>query len=116
MDQRTFEILSSDTIVAIWKNDMLTVVNDALLPMYLKYNKSAINWLETRAADYRRKNIRLLKKALRLAEKDDISTVVHINGATITDNYWVRPIGSELTYDDIKFDNDYFSNLALKGT
>lgn len=73
-------------------------------------------WLESRAIDSHRANSRLLKKALRLAERDDISTVVHVNGATITDNYWVRPIGSTLTYDDVKFDNDFFSNLALKGT
>ena len=73
-------------------------------------------WLETRAIDSHRANSRLLKKALRLAEKDDVSTVVHVNGATITDNYWIREIGSELTYRDVKFSDDYFSNLALKGT
>jgi hypothetical protein len=49
-------------------------------------------------------------------EKDDVSTVVHVNGATITDNYWIREIGSNLTHNDVKFSDDYFSNLALKGT
>jgi len=73
-------------------------------------------WLETRAIDSHRANSRLLKKALRLAEKDDISTVIHVNGATITDNYWIRSLGSDLTYADIRFSDDYFSNLALKGT
>ena len=73
-------------------------------------------WLETRAIDRHRANSRLLKKALRLAEKDDISTVIHVNGATITDNYWIRPLDSALRYEDIRFSDDYFSNLALKGT
>ena len=41
--------------------------------------------------------------------------MAHVNAATITDNCWIRAIGSELTYDDIKFSDDYFSNLALKG-
>jgi hypothetical protein len=72
-------------------------------------------WLETRAIDSHRANSRLLKKALRLVEKDDVSTVIHVNGATITDNYWIREIGSDLTYADIKFSDDYFSNLALRG-
>lgn len=115
MDKNNFEILSGDTVVAVWKNGNLTVENDALLPLYLKRVKNAELWLETRAIDSHRANSRLLKKALRLAEKDDVSTVIHVNGATITDNYWIRPIESDLTYDDVKFTDDYFSNLALKG-
>jgi len=115
MDKNNFEILSGDTVVAVWKNGKLTVKNEALLPLYLKRVKNAELWLETRAIDSHRANSRLLKKALRLAEKDDVSTVIHVNGATITDNYWIRPIGSDLTYDDVKFTDDYFSNLALKG-
>lgn len=116
MNKKSFEILSADTVVAVWNDGQLTVVNDALLPLYLKRISDAEKWLESRAIDSHRANSRLLKKALRLAEKDDVSTVVHVNGATITDNYWVRPVNSELAYADVKFDNDYFSNLALKGT
>lgn len=116
MDKSSFEILSADTVVAVWQNSRLKVIDDALLPLYLKRVHDAEAWLESRAVDSHRANSRLLKKALRLTQKDDISTVIHVNGATVTDNYWVRPIGSALTYDDIKFDNDYFSNLALMGS
>ena len=115
MDFKSFEILSNNNLVAVWKSDELEVIEVDLLPSYLQYDTNAENWLKSRAADNRRANIRLLKKALRLAERDDISTVVHVNGATITDNYWVRPLNSSLTYDDVKFDDDFFSNLALKG-
>ena len=116
MTDRNYEIMSGDTLVAVWKNSTLTVKNEALLPLYLKNIHHADMWLETRAIDSHRANSRLLKKALRLAEKDDVSTVIHVNGATITDNYWIRPIGSDLRYVDVKFSDDYFSNLALKGT
>ena len=109
------EVLSGDTVVAEWKNARLTVIDESLLPLYLKRNPNADKWLASRAIDHRRPNSRLLKKALRLVEKDDISTVIHVNGATITDNYWIREIGSNLTYNDVKFWDDYFSNLALKG-
>ena len=115
MSNRNYEILSGDTLVAIWKDSKLTVVNEALLPLYLKKIQNADMWLETRAIDSHRANSRLLKKALRLVEKDDISSVIHVNGAKITDNYWIRELGSELTYSDVKFSDDYFSNLALKG-
>ncbi len=111
-----YEILSGDTLVAVWKNNTLTVKNEALLPLFLKRVSNADIWLESRAIDSHRANSRLLKKALRLTEKDDISTVIHVNGATITDNYWIREIDSELTYADVRFTDDYFSNLALKGT
>ena len=115
MTNRNYEILSGDTLVAVWNNNKLTVINEALLPLYLKKIQNANLWLETRAIDSHRANSRLLKKALRLVEKDDISTVIHVNGATITDNYWIREIDSNLTYSDVKFSDDYFSNLALKG-
>ncbi len=113
---KNFEILSGDTLTAIWSNGILSIRNHELLPLFLKREPNVHAWLASRAADKRRPNIRLLKKALRLAEKDDISTVIHVNGATITDNYWIRPIGSAMTYNDVRFNDDYFSTLALKGT
>ena len=115
MSNRNYEILSGDTLVAVWQNNQLNIINEALLPLYLRKVRNADMWLETRAIDSHRANSRLLKKALRLVEKDDISTVIHVNGATITDNYWIREIGSNLAYIDVKFSDDYFSNLALKG-
>ena len=115
MSNRNYEILSGDMVVAIWQDNKLTVMDETLLPLYLRRFQNADLWLETRAIDSHRANSRLLKKALRLVEKDDISTVIHVNGATITDNYWIREIGSQLTYHDVNFSDDYFSNLALKG-
>ncbi len=116
MDRDNYEILSGDTLVAIWQNRRLKIINEDLLPLFLKRVSHGDLWLETRAIDSHRANSRLLKKVLRLGEKDDISTVIHVNAATITDNYWIRPIGSDLTYEDVRFTDDYFSNLALKGS
>ena len=36
MTNRNYEILSGNTVVAIWQDNRLTVVNEALLPLYLK--------------------------------------------------------------------------------
>ena len=110
-----FEILNRDTLVAIWKDNNLIVLDEKLLPLYLINNPNAEEWLVSRAADVRRTNIRILKKALRLTGKTDLEVVKSVHGATITDNYWIREIGSNLTYDDVKFSDDFFSNLALKG-
>lgn len=76
MAERDYYIMSDDTTVAKWENNELTVINTSLLPLYLKRVHNADMWLETRAIDSHRANSRLLKKALRLKEKDDISTVL----------------------------------------
>lgn len=110
-----FYIMSKDIAVAKWQDNNFEVINENLLPLYLKNTGNVEKWLETRAIDCHRANSRLLKKALRLSEKDDVSTVLSVNAATITDNYWIKPIDSDLTYEDVRFDNDYFANLALTG-
>lgn len=110
-----FYIMSGDIAVAKWQDNRFEVLNRALLPIYLLNTGNVEKWLETRAIDCHRANSRLLKKALRLTEKDDVTTVVSVNAVTITDNYWIKPLDSDLTYADVRFDNDYFSNLALTG-
>ena len=116
MSSKNYFIMSADIPVAKWENDNLTVINSDLLPLYLKRISDADSWLATRAIDSHRSNSRLLKKALRLAERDDISTVISVNGVTITDNYWIKELDSDLKYEDVRFKNDFFSNLALKGS
>ena len=116
LDKYNYRIMSGNEEVAKWEDNELTVFNGELLPLFLHRVSNADMWLEPRAIDSHRANSRLLKKALRLIERDDISTVIQVHGATITDNYWIKGSDSALTYDDIRFEDDYFSNLALKGT
>lgn len=111
-----FLILNGDTVTAEWANNKLNVINRSLLPLYLNYTGNVEKWLETRAIDSHRTNSRLLKKALRLTEKDDINSVLSVNAVTITDRYWIKPVDSDLCYNDVRFDNDYFANLALTGS
>lgn len=110
-----FLILNGDTVAAEWINNELKVLNHNMLPLYLDLTGNVQKWLETRAIDSHRANSRLLKKALRLTERDDIGSVLSVNAVTITDNYWIKPIDSDLIYADVRFNNDYFSNLALTG-
>ena len=124
MNRNQYEILSGDVVVAIWKDGVLSVRNEQLLPLYLKKYADADSWLATRAIDAHRTHSRLLKKALRMTERDDVSTVIRANGATITDNYWIRDVNSSLTYQDVCFDASYFkkkvsqsvAKLALSGS
>ncbi|MDD3350191.1 MAG: hypothetical protein PHC40_04960 [Eubacteriales bacterium] len=86
-----------------------------LLPMYFQAHTFVEPWLASRAIDRHRINSRLLKKALRLEERDDVSTVLYVNAATITDNYWIKDPESNQTYKEIRFSENYFDKLALYG-
>lgn len=109
-------VMSRDRVVArfdamnhlVWKDE-------DLCPLYFKRTGNLNGWLASRAIDSHRPNSRLLKRALRLAERDDVSTVLSVHAVTVTDTYWVRDADSPLTWDDVRFRKDYFSTLALKG-
>jgi len=111
----TGEILSEDTVIAKVKDGEMTEYNEQLVPLYLKRTKNVEGWLSSRAIDTHRINSRLLKKALRLRTADDAQTVLAVNAATVTDRYWFRPEGSTVCYEDIRFKENYFDSLALRG-
>lgn len=111
----TGAIMSEDTVTATVKNGEITEYNEKLVPLYLKRTKDVEGWLASRAIDQHRTNSRLLKKALRLRSADDAQTALAVNAATVTDRYWFRPEGSTACYEDIRFKENYFDSLALRG-
>ena len=74
--------MNCDDIAARWENGELTVIKENKLPLYLANTQNVEHWLETRAIGCHRANFRLLKKALRRTEKNDISTVRYGFGKT----------------------------------
>ncbi|MDR2615775.1 MAG: hypothetical protein LBC28_04255 [Oscillospiraceae bacterium] len=109
-------LLSRDTPIAKITGGEVFPMLPERLPIFLKRRGDARAWLESRAIDSHRTNSRLLKKALRIERKDDLTTVLTVNAATITDNYWVKPIGDEATrYGDVRFKMNSFAELALTG-
>ena len=115
MQNITGTLMSEDRVIAHIKNGVITDADDILLPLYLKRTKDVEKWLVYRSVDHSRKNARLLKRALRLHTTDDVQTALAVNAATVTDRYWFRPEGSAAVYEDIRFKENYFSELALRG-
>lgn len=117
IDNRNYraDLMSGDIVVAHIQSHVVTPVVHELVPLCFRQGGDIVNWLEHRAIDAHRTHSRLLKKVLRLRERDDLSTVLHFNAATITDNFWIRPEGSCLTWDDVQFRNNDFADLALRG-
>lgn len=109
-------LMHKDTVVAEIKNNNLEIINQGLLPLYLKRNGSLETWIASRAIDTHRPHSRLIKRILRLSAADDCEIALKVNAATITDNWWVkRPDEKGLEYKDVRFSVNYFDNLALKG-
>ncbi len=109
-------LMNKDRVAAridVWNHFLWK--DESLCPLYFQRAEDLNGWLASRAIDGHRPNSRLLKKALRLRERDDIGTVLSVNAATVTDTYWIKEAGSSLTWEDVRFKKDYFSTLALKG-
>ncbi len=115
MTDITGRLMLEDRVVAEIKKGEIVSSDEQRLPLYLKRTKDVEGWLASRAIDEHRTNSRLLKKALRIRTTDDVQTVLAVNAATITDRYWFKPDGSNASYSDILFKENYFDNLALRG-
>lgn len=109
------DLMNGDRVAGRIESHHLIPVQLELLPLCFRQGGDVAEWLEHRAIDDHRTHSRLLKKVLRLKERDDVSTALHFNAATITDRYWVRPEGSSLTWEQVRFQGNDFADLALHG-
>ena len=108
-------LMCQDTIIGEILNNEITSLNKESAPIYLKNTMDFEGWLKLRSIDLHRTNSRLLKKVLRLNTNDEVDLVLSVHGLTITDTYWVKEKNSSLTYSDVRFTTDKFSDLALFG-
>ncbi len=106
---------NKDVPVAVFNEDLevVEIKNEKLLPLHFRYGWSLKGWVESRAIDTSRVSSRLLKRALRMREKDDYSTAMKVHARTLTDNFWLTPDNNTLTYKDLQFKSDSYSDLTL---
>ena len=109
------DLMSGDIVAGHIRARYVEPVCPEHLPLCFQRGGDVADWLTHRAVDAHRTHSRLLKKVLRLKERDDISTALHFNAATIADNYWIRPEGSSLTWEQVRFHENDFADLALSG-
>lgn len=109
-------LMSGNTAVAQIQNGRIIPLDQSRMPLYLAANDDLETWLANRAIDRHRTNSRILKKILRLTDSSDLAAVMRVHGATITDNYWVKQDSEDLTYDQVRFSEDSFAEVALTGS
>ena len=97
-------IMSGDIAVASFHGRVVTPILPERCPLCFQKGGDLEAWLESRAIDRHRTNSRILKRILRLGDTSDLNTALHVHGATITDNYWVKTEDeANLTWADLRF-------------
>lgn len=107
-------VMMGDEKVAKYHDGVLVEINRRKAPLYLVRTGNIEEYLKSRTLDLTRPNARILLKTLNIQDKEKM-IALYAHGATISDNYWFKPLGSKLKYKDISFSSDEYSDLALKG-
>ena len=115
MSELSGTLMSENRIVATVKSGTISDYDPVFIPLFFKNSPDVGSWLSSRAIDRTRTNSRLLKRVFRLNSATDTETALAVHGATITDRYWFKPSGSDLSYSDICFKKNDFDGLALFG-
>ena len=109
-------IMSGDIVAASIRDNIVLPLLPEHRPLCFQCGGDIVSWLKSRAIDRKRPNGRILKRILRLGDTSDLNTALHVHGATITDNYWVKTEDEAgLTWADVGFRENYFADLALSG-
>ena len=108
-------LMTGDKVAAKFKNGSLTYIDETICPLYVKRTGNVEKFIEGRCLDLSRPNARVLLKLFGITNKSESLIPLYSYGACISDNYWFKPSGSKKTYEDIRFDNDFYSGIALNG-
>ena len=108
-------IMMEDEKVASFDKGNLTWMDEDKVPLVIKRTNRMEPFLKIRSIDTSRTNSRILKRVLRIRKVEDERLALYAHAVTLTDNYWFKPKGSRLKYKDVCFDNDIYSQVALKG-
>ncbi len=113
--QYSGDVYAGNRLVARFKEGDMVFIDEDHAPLVLKRTGSIQAFLSARVIDASRPHSRLLKKALHIQEEDELHVPMYAYAATLTDNYWFKPLHSKLRYQDILFQSDAFADLSLKG-
>lgn len=115
-----FILKHKDLDVAMMKMDARTGVIEYVLSVYLPEElpvgcapdgTGLGGWWKQRAIPDSRKGIRQVLS--RLSEETSQSLMLSSYGLSLTDHYWVQPVGSELYWKDLNFyENDFTDELG----
>lgn len=109
--------MHKDDIIAVTEDlEVKEVLVSNLMPSRLRVGSILNYWLEARMIDMHRANSRMLFRALRLRQSDELERIIDISHAvTITDNWWLRREDEKIDYYNLKRYNESIADIALIG-
>lgn len=107
-------LMSKDTEIARIVDNSISPIKFKLLPLLIKRTMNLEVWLNNRVIDKHRPSSRILRKMLRLTSGDDMEVVTKFNAVSLTDTYWIKEDGSDLTWEEAKKCTDYFSSYLTE--
>ncbi|MDR1704459.1 MAG: hypothetical protein LBS19_07200 [Clostridiales bacterium] len=107
-------IMRKDAAVAKVINNSVQDVTESA-PIYIKNYMDFPEWLKDRGADLTRSNMRVILKKLGIPAHDAVAAVKYANAASLTDEFWIKPQDSALTYEDTVFKNNLYFKAAASG-
>jgi len=107
--------MSGDNVVAEIANDTVTVTDEKRCPFYLMNHSAIRSWLERRSLDISRSHARALLNIKGLSYADEAVIALSVHAATVTDNYWVKTDGEDISYQDVSFQNNDSFAIAFIG-
>ena len=112
-----YYLMHKDDIIAVVENlEVRETGVSSLMPSRLKVGSILNYWLEARMIDTHRANSRMLFKALRLRQSDEVEKIIDVSHAvTITDNWWLKREDEKVSYFDLKRYNESIADIALTG-
>lgn len=104
----TYAEFTSDGNMISYSRDIL---NKELAPIQDSYQNNWLNlWWKERSIPIEQDNIEKFLRANGYSMPSDY--LINNLGLSLTDYYWIKPVGSDLSWKDVNlFDNDFKSNL-----
>ena len=107
-------VMRGDIPVAEIEEDVIVSVSKQA-PLQLQHRRNFNEWLDDRGADLNRSYMRTILRQLGLPLQNINNAVRYVNGAAVTDSFWIKERGSMLRYSDAAFAHNAYFTAALKG-
>lgn len=90
-------------------DDIVEIYNEAYAPVGVRLNSrnSVYEWWRGRSIPASREGLDMLLKQLGYSSRNTLALKAF--GLSLSDQYWVRPVGSDLEWDKINFFQNDFS-------
>lgn len=106
-------IMYHNTKVAEIKNGNLNILDKKRCPVLLERTKDINLWLEDRACDGDRNNIKILKRKLGIEDKTDSEVALYNYGMNLTDEFWFKPDECNMDFEKIRQNKNKYESIAL---